>query len=316
MARIRSIKPTFFLDEEIANLPLLTRLLFIGLWTIADSEGRLEDRPKRIKVQTHPYDDGDTDAMLQELHNAKFITRYEVAGGRFIEIAKFKKHQRLTGKEAETPSAYPPIPTQITPDTPQGNNRETTGKQQSDDKEVPVAQEWSMGMEYRNGVSVVGINKGSGDYKSEHAPAETPTTQEPESVYSKTTIPTGLPFAHHESNAFYTPGELEVKAGFPNGSMAARYFVDRFIASKFSKTRGLQFGIPSKIVAEFRANYQSREPTYTKAYIDELVNTAAEARNRDGFEWWLRNWSIMQLWENRDKVITGTLEKYAKDWTE
>ena len=54
MSRIRSIKPEFFLDEELAELSPLTRLLFVGLWTLADCEGRLEDRPKRIRAQLHP----------------------------------------------------------------------------------------------------------------------------------------------------------------------------------------------------------------------------------------------------------------------
>ena len=67
MSRIRTIKPEFFLDDELAELTPLTRLIFIGLWTLADCEGRLEDRPKRIRAQLHPFDDDDTDAMLQAL---------------------------------------------------------------------------------------------------------------------------------------------------------------------------------------------------------------------------------------------------------
>ena len=51
MARTRSIKPSFFDNEILGDLPPLTRLLFIGLWGIADREGRLEDRPKRIKKE-------------------------------------------------------------------------------------------------------------------------------------------------------------------------------------------------------------------------------------------------------------------------
>jgi len=46
MARTRSIKPAFFANEHLAELSAGTRLLFIGLWTIADKNGKLEDRPK------------------------------------------------------------------------------------------------------------------------------------------------------------------------------------------------------------------------------------------------------------------------------
>lgn len=80
MSRIRAIKPEFFLDDELAELSPLTRLLFIGLWTLADCKGRLEDRPKRIRAQILPFDDGDTDAMLQALHERRFIYRYTVNG--------------------------------------------------------------------------------------------------------------------------------------------------------------------------------------------------------------------------------------------
>ena len=51
MARARNIKPGFFDNETLGELPALTRLLFIGLWCLADREGRLQDRPKRIKKE-------------------------------------------------------------------------------------------------------------------------------------------------------------------------------------------------------------------------------------------------------------------------
>ena len=70
MSRLRTLKPGFFLDDELADCPPLTRLLFAGLWVIADREGRLEDRPKRIKTETLPYDDCDVDAMLDELFDS------------------------------------------------------------------------------------------------------------------------------------------------------------------------------------------------------------------------------------------------------
>ena len=44
MARARLLKPGFFTNEDLCELPAFGRLLFAGLWTIADREGRLEDR--------------------------------------------------------------------------------------------------------------------------------------------------------------------------------------------------------------------------------------------------------------------------------
>ena len=44
--RARNIKPGFFKNDALAELDFAGRLLFIGLWGIADRAGRLEDRPK------------------------------------------------------------------------------------------------------------------------------------------------------------------------------------------------------------------------------------------------------------------------------
>ena len=110
MARIRSIKPGFFTSDRLAEFSPLTRILFAGLWTIADREGRLEDRPKKIKVEVLPYDDGDVDAMLGELAagDDPFISRYVVDGVGVIQISKFLEHQKPHPKEA--PSALPEQP--------------------------------------------------------------------------------------------------------------------------------------------------------------------------------------------------------------
>lgn len=99
--RIRTIKPGFFSNERLAELDPFARLLFIGLWTLADREGRLEDRPRRIKAELFPYDDVDADALLADLAEAGFILRYEVAAaGRFIQVATFLRHQRPHSREA------------------------------------------------------------------------------------------------------------------------------------------------------------------------------------------------------------------------
>ena len=51
MARARNIKPSFFMNENLAECDPLARILFVGLWTLADRDGRLEDRPKPLRVQ-------------------------------------------------------------------------------------------------------------------------------------------------------------------------------------------------------------------------------------------------------------------------
>lgn len=94
MARARNIKPGFFKNECLAECTPWARLLAPGLWTMADREGRLEDRPKRIKAEIFPYDDLDANALLDELARCGHIIRYESEGQRFIHINGFVDHQR------------------------------------------------------------------------------------------------------------------------------------------------------------------------------------------------------------------------------
>ena len=105
MARARNIKPGFFANEDLAELPFSTRLLFIGLWTLADREGRLEDRPKRIKMAIFPADNVEVSDGLDELARFGFIERYESGGVRVIAITAWHKHQapHHTEKASELP---------------------------------------------------------------------------------------------------------------------------------------------------------------------------------------------------------------------
>jgi hypothetical protein len=94
MARSRNIKPSIMENEDLADLDPIARLLFIYLWMLADREGRLEDRPKRIAGRALPYDrDADVDDLLNQLAGAGFITRYSVGDRALIQINNFTKHQ-------------------------------------------------------------------------------------------------------------------------------------------------------------------------------------------------------------------------------
>jgi hypothetical protein len=99
MARSRNLKPGFFTNDLLAECDPLARLMFAGLWTIADSEGRLEDRPRKIKAEVLPYDDCSPDALLDQLAHRAFIHRYVVGETRLIQICNFRKHQTPHQKE-------------------------------------------------------------------------------------------------------------------------------------------------------------------------------------------------------------------------
>lgn len=102
MARSRNIKPGFFTNDVLGELPPLARLLFAGLWTICDREGRCEDRPKKIKAEVLPYDNCDADELLTMLEASGFIARYFAQGQRVIQVLTWDKHQNPHVKEGKS----------------------------------------------------------------------------------------------------------------------------------------------------------------------------------------------------------------------
>lgn len=132
MARARTIKPGFFKNERLAikgvddngrpipRTPLI-RILFEGLWTLADREGRLEDRPMQIKADVLPYDDCDIYALLEELASIceddglpSFIFRYTVNGKRYIQVLNFKAHNHCHVREPVSTIPAPTLPDKST----------------------------------------------------------------------------------------------------------------------------------------------------------------------------------------------------------
>ena len=109
MARARNIKPSFFTNELLGTYDPIIALCFAGLWCLADREGRLEDRPLRIKAELFPYREGtDVNGYLTVLERDSFVTRYEVDGVRYIQITNFTKHQ--SPHHTEKPKNIPAPP--------------------------------------------------------------------------------------------------------------------------------------------------------------------------------------------------------------
>jgi DnaD/phage-associated family protein len=136
MARARLLKPSFFTNEELVELPPVARLLFAGLWTIADREGRLEDRPKRIKMQLLPADPDDVNTLLDLLHDRGFVLRYEVDGQRYLWIPTFLRHQNPHHRE---PSSEIPGPDRCEPAASLGPALGQTGADLGPDYGEPEA---------------------------------------------------------------------------------------------------------------------------------------------------------------------------------
>lgn len=104
MARIRSIHPGFFTDEDIVSVSAFARLLFLGIGVEADDKGVFEWKPITLKMRLFPADNIDIDALLSELEAVNAIRSYEIAGRKFGAIRNFRKFQR-----PKTPNDIHPI---------------------------------------------------------------------------------------------------------------------------------------------------------------------------------------------------------------
>jgi hypothetical protein len=97
MARIRTIKPEFWHDEKVGNLKRDERLLYIGLWNLADDDGVCKASPVFIKSSLFPYDDdlriNILIAWLSNLEKARMLIPFVLRDERYYVIRTFSDHQ-------------------------------------------------------------------------------------------------------------------------------------------------------------------------------------------------------------------------------
>lgn len=141
MARARNLKPGFFKNEELGELDPIERLFFAGLWCLADCKGRLEYRPKRLKIEILPYDDdADIERIVINLDKSGFIRKYSVQGEHYIEVINFAKHQnphkneRDKGSEIPDPPKVSAQPIDITKDRDKSRKIEINPEQDGTDR--------------------------------------------------------------------------------------------------------------------------------------------------------------------------------------
>lgn len=94
MARIRSIHPGIWTDEEFAALSMPARILYFGLLTEADDNGIFEWKPTGLKMRIFPADNVKIDSLLTELVGADKIDTTEIDGKEYGAVRNFRKYQR------------------------------------------------------------------------------------------------------------------------------------------------------------------------------------------------------------------------------
>lgn len=86
-------------SEQVSKLSRDARILYIGLITLGDDDGRLKGSPLLIRSQIFPYDDdikvSDVSKWLGEIEAQKLIARYEIEGTSYYYHPKWEDYQLL-----------------------------------------------------------------------------------------------------------------------------------------------------------------------------------------------------------------------------
>lgn len=98
MARIRTIKPAFWTDEDLSELPEATLILAASLLNYADDEGFFNANPKLIKAECCPLREPSVSIQdsLNTLAKMGWLRLGNGASGkRYGHITNFTEHQRI-----------------------------------------------------------------------------------------------------------------------------------------------------------------------------------------------------------------------------
>ncbi len=112
MPNRRMIHASIWQDEDIAGLTDRQQLLFIGLFSNADDQGRLKGHPMLIKSLVFPYRDisaEDIQDDLEAIVAVASILRYDVDGKQYLQFEKwwtFQRHQWAKPSSLPAPPAW------------------------------------------------------------------------------------------------------------------------------------------------------------------------------------------------------------------
>lgn len=94
MARIRSVHPGQWTDEDFVCCSPLARLLCLALRNEADDQGVFEWKPLTLKMRLMPADNADMDLLMEELITHNQIKGFDHAGRKYGVIRNFRRYQR------------------------------------------------------------------------------------------------------------------------------------------------------------------------------------------------------------------------------
>jgi len=110
MPRRRMIDPQIWRNEKIGSLPAAGRLLFIGIFSQADDDGRLKGSPRFLMANIFPYDKDKTEEEIRHLRDQcvglGLIRLYTNGKEEYLDIPGWQEHQQIR-KDRYSPSTLP-----------------------------------------------------------------------------------------------------------------------------------------------------------------------------------------------------------------
>lgn len=110
MARIRTIKPSFWADKDVNRLSWDARLLLIGLISGADDRGRFIASQSSITGYVFPHETITTarfKRLMREVESTGIVQLYRVDGLDYGRFPKWTSHQKISHPQ---PSVHPDLP--------------------------------------------------------------------------------------------------------------------------------------------------------------------------------------------------------------
>ena len=99
MARKRMIDPNIWQSEDFSKLSTLGKLVFIGLFSLADDEGRGRSNPVYLKSTLFPYEEGirsaDIDKTLSEISSNMSVIFYSCDGSSYYSLYNWNTWQKI-----------------------------------------------------------------------------------------------------------------------------------------------------------------------------------------------------------------------------
>ena len=92
----RMIDPAFWKSESVAGLTITQRYLFIGLFSNADDQGRMQAHPALIRSLVFPFDDislDDIKSDLEEIEHTGSIMIYQIDERECLQITGWWLYQ-------------------------------------------------------------------------------------------------------------------------------------------------------------------------------------------------------------------------------